>query len=45
VLLLATIFVLAANRHRAGIDPFLLMLAALALIAAWDRLRARSAPR
>ena len=50
VLLLSTVFVLAANRHRAGIDPFLAILAALAIEAAasrWRRSRATTplAPR
>jgi 4-amino-4-deoxy-L-arabinose transferase-like glycosyltransferase len=40
--LLSTIFVLAANRHRAAIDPFLLMLVALAVLAAVSRVRERS---
>jgi 4-amino-4-deoxy-L-arabinose transferase-like glycosyltransferase len=44
VLLLTTVFVLAANRHRAGIDPFLLMLSALALVAGWDRFGSRLRP-
>lgn len=39
VLLLSTIFVLATNRHRAAIDPFLLILAALAIVAGASRLR------
>jgi len=32
-------------RYRAGIDPFVVMLAALALVAGWDALRARRRPR
>jgi 4-amino-4-deoxy-L-arabinose transferase-like glycosyltransferase len=42
LVLLSTIFVLASNRHRAAIDPFLLLLAGLALVAAYSRIRARS---
>jgi 4-amino-4-deoxy-L-arabinose transferase-like glycosyltransferase len=44
VLLLPTVFVLAANRHRAAIDPFLLLLAGLALTSLYAR-RAASHPR
>jgi 4-amino-4-deoxy-L-arabinose transferase-like glycosyltransferase len=44
-LLWTAVFVLAANRFRAPLEPFLIMLAALALVAGWDRLRARRAGR
>ena len=39
LLLLTTVFVLAANRHRAAIDPFILLLGGLALVACYERLR------
>jgi 4-amino-4-deoxy-L-arabinose transferase-like glycosyltransferase len=39
LLLLTTVFVLATNRHRAAMDPFLLIAAALALERLWTRLR------
>jgi len=42
VLFATTVFVLATNRHRAAIDPFLLMLAALAVIPLYERARLRS---
>jgi len=35
----STVVFLGATRYRAPADPFLIMLAALALIAAWDRRR------
>jgi 4-amino-4-deoxy-L-arabinose transferase-like glycosyltransferase len=37
ILLLTTVLVLATNRHRAAIDPFLLIAAAVALERAWAR--------
>ena len=45
VLLLTTVFVLATNRHRAAIDPFILILAGLALVSGYDRLRPATASR
>ena len=45
LLLLTTVFVLASNRHRAAIDPFILILAGLALVSGYDRVRARRARR
>jgi 4-amino-4-deoxy-L-arabinose transferase-like glycosyltransferase len=42
VLFATTVFVLATNRHRAAIDPFLLMLAALAVVPLYERVRRRS---
>jgi len=39
VLMLSTILVLATNRFRAPIDPFIAMLAALGAVALFDRLR------
>jgi 4-amino-4-deoxy-L-arabinose transferase-like glycosyltransferase len=46
VLLWTAVFVLAANRFRAPLEPFLIMLAALALLAGWDRAqRYRSSTR
>jgi 4-amino-4-deoxy-L-arabinose transferase-like glycosyltransferase len=41
-LLWTAVLVLAANRFRAPLEPFAIMLAALALVAGWDRLRARA---
>jgi 4-amino-4-deoxy-L-arabinose transferase-like glycosyltransferase len=41
VVLWSAVFVLAANRFRAPLEPFLIVLAALALVAAFDRLTAR----
>ena len=32
-------------RYRTGIDPFIVMLAALAVVGAWDALAARRARR
>jgi hypothetical protein len=32
-------------RYRPGIDPFVVLLAAVALVAAWDAVRRRSGPR
>lgn len=32
------VFVLAAARFRAPVEPFLILLASLALVGAWDRL-------
>ncbi len=43
-LMLPALFVLGLPRYRAPAEPFLLMLAAIGAIAAWDRARAR-APR
>jgi 4-amino-4-deoxy-L-arabinose transferase-like glycosyltransferase len=44
VLLLATVFVVGAGRYRSPADPFLVMLAALAVMAAgrWARIRLAS---
>jgi 4-amino-4-deoxy-L-arabinose transferase-like glycosyltransferase len=39
LLLLTTVFVLSSNRHRAAIDPFLLLAAGLALERLWSRFR------
>ena len=44
LLLLGTVFVLAANRHRAAIDPFLLIAAALGILALHTRIRGRPPP-
>jgi 4-amino-4-deoxy-L-arabinose transferase-like glycosyltransferase len=44
-LLWTAVLVLAANRFRAPLEPFLIMLAALALVAAWDRARAARTPQ
>lgn len=45
VLMLSTVVILATNRFRASIDPFILMLAALALASAARRVNDRRAPR
>lgn len=40
-LLWTSVFVLAANRFRAPLEPFLIMLAAVAVVNGWDRGRRR----
>ncbi len=42
VLYLSTVFLLGMTRGRSPADPFLVMLAALAVVAAWGRLRGRA---
>jgi hypothetical protein len=41
VLMLSTVMVLATNRFRAPIDPFILLLAAVAVTGVWQRGSAR----
>ncbi len=44
ILGLASIFFLGATRYRAPADPFVIMLAAVGLVAAWRRMRTASQP-
>jgi 4-amino-4-deoxy-L-arabinose transferase-like glycosyltransferase len=43
VLYLSTVLLLGLTRGRSPMDPFLIMLASLAVVAAWDRLATRFA--
>jgi hypothetical protein len=45
VILLSTVFLQGSTRYRSPADPFVIMLAALALVAVWERLRAAPAFR
>jgi 4-amino-4-deoxy-L-arabinose transferase-like glycosyltransferase len=45
VILLSTVFFQGSTRYRSPADPFVIMLAALALVAVWERLRAAPAFR
>jgi hypothetical protein len=41
-MLLPTVFIIGATRYRSPADPFFVMLAALAVIEAWRRVRRRA---